>query len=62
MKGDVSPAKVVGTCHLNGWPDVMNALRFLIKVFKETGVLKTKVWRGEINMSELRHDTERILS
>lgn len=61
VEGDVPPAEIVSTHHLNGWPDIVDTLWLFVKVFKQAGILKAKVRSRKLNLSELRHDLQRVL-
>lgn len=62
VERDVRPAEVVGTGHLNRRPNVMEALRLVIKILQEGGVFKAKAWRWKVNICEPWHHVKGVLS
>ena len=62
VEGDICPAEVVATHHLNRRANVVKTLRLVVKILKEGGVFKAKVRRWKVNVCEPWQHTKGVLS
>lgn len=60
VERDVCPAEVVRSSDFNRRSDVVETLRFFVKILQEGGVFEAKVRRWKVDVFEVWYHTERV--